>query len=78
MFPEIHPVSDSNVDSMYSTVKEAPPTWYDIVMTPNGIAILGIGNILRSILVAGSAYLYYILNELEKNGWPQIDMFMVR
>ena len=74
MFPEIQDVSDSNVDSMYSTGKEALPAGYDTVMTPSGIAILGCGNILRSTLVAGSAYLYYILNEWEKNGWPQTDI----
>ena len=78
MLPEIQPVSDFNADSMYSTGKEAPPVGCDIMMTPNGIAILGSGNILRSILIAGSAYLFYMSNEWEKNGWLEIDMSMVR
>ena len=66
MLPEIHPASDFNVDSMYSTEKRAPPVGCDIMMTPNGISILGSGNILRSTLKAGSTYLYYIRSELEK------------
>ena len=41
MLPEIHSVSDFNVDSMYSTGKDAPAVGCDIMMTPNGIAILG-------------------------------------
>ena len=78
MLPEIQPVSDFNADSMSNTGKDAPPVECDIMMTPNGIAVLGSGNILKSTLIARSAYLYYMLNELEKNGWLEIDMSMVR
>ena len=66
MLPEIHPVSDFNVDSMYNTGKEAPPVGCDIMMTPNGIAILGSGNILRITLISESTYLYYMHTDLEK------------